>query len=218
MPGISISKKTISFVLLSARRFSVIGFFEKNSAIYAGRYGFLILDQFIVMPSFHVQKSALSTDGLKIHYANKTSGIIELPSDSYINTYCEIEDELNLSGCGKYSLSLYPLYAQFRKAYGISLYVAYGLISVLWGSCGVMIVCLFHKFKIHYMLSVKRYIWLCCIPILLYILIERNIGNAQQYMLNIGCIFINNGIILVFHGLTEIVFQHFRRDSTASNA
>lgn len=187
--------------------FPVIGFFEKNSVIYTGRSGFINVGQSIVMPSFSVHESALQTDSLKIHYANKTSGIIELDGNSYINDYRELEDKLKESGCGKYSLSLYPLYAHFQNRYGVSVYVAFGLLIVLWIICGVMILFLFHKLRNKYALSAKKYIWLCFIPILLYFFIAGNAENIKQYSLNIICIFLTEVILVIAHLLTEILFQ-----------
>lgn len=191
--------------------FSVIGFFERNSMIYTGRSGFINVDQSIVMPSFSVQENVLPTDGLKMHYANKTSGIIELDRGSYINDYRKLEDKLNLSGCGNYSLGLYPLYAHFQNFYGVSVYSAFGLLTVLWIICGVMIVYLFHQFRNKYSLTVKKYIWLCFVPILLYFLAERNIENIQQFLLNIIYIFLTEGILVIAHLLTEILFQKSMR-------
>lgn len=185
--------------------FSVVGFFRKNSMIYTGRSGFINVDQFIVMPSFSVHESILPTDGLKIHYANKTSGIIELDRDSYIKDYRELENKLNLSKCGRYSLSLYPLYAHFQNSYGVSIYVVFGLLTVLWITCGVMLLYLFHKFRIEYLLPAKKYIWLCLIPILLYFYVERNIENNQQYLLIY--IFLTEGVLVIAHFLTEMLFQ-----------
>lgn len=191
--------------------FSVIGFFEKNSVIYTGRYGFINLDQSIVMPSFNVQESTVPTDSLKIHYANKTSGVIELSRDLYINDYRELEEKLKSAGCGSYSLSLYPLYAHFRNSYGVSVFAAFGLLTVLWIICGVIIVYLFHIFKNKYLLTVKQYIWLCIAPILLFFFIEGNSVNIQQFRRDIVCILGTEGILVIAHLLTEVLFQKTMR-------
>lgn len=195
--------------------FSVIGFFGKNSVIHTGRTGFINVDQFIVMPSFRVHEDALSTDGLKIHYANKTSGIIELERDSYLKDYRELEDKINSSGCGKYSLNLYPLYAHFQNRYGVSIYVMFGLLTALGIGCGAMILYLFHKFRNQYSLSLKKYICLCFVPILLYFLVERSLGNNQHYFLHIICIFLTEGILIISHLLIEIFFQKLKRRDKA---
>ncbi len=191
--------------------FSVIGFFEKNSVIYTERFGFMNVDQSIVMPSFSVREGTLPTDGLKIHYANKTSGIIELDRGSYIKDYREIEDKLNSSGCGKYSLSLYPLNAHFQNRYSVSIYVAFAFLSLLWIICSIIILYLFHKFRSKYSLAVKNYLWLCFIPILLYFLVVRDMDNIRQYLLNIICIILTEGILIIAHLLMEVLFQKLRK-------
>lgn len=191
--------------------FSVIGFFEKNSVIYTGRYGFINLDQSIVMPSFNVQEGAVPTDSLKIHYANKTSGIIELSRDFYLNDYRELEEKLNSSGCGNYSLSLSPLYAHFRNSYGVSIFTVFCLLIVLWIICGAIIVYLFHIFKNKYSLTVNRYIWVCFVPILLFFLLEGKIANIQQYRINIMYILGTEGILVITHILAEVLFQKITR-------
>jgi len=61
--------------------FKVVGFLEKGSQIDSFDYP-IDLDKYIVMPSFTIEDNVEITDGLKIHYANKTSGIIEVLEDN----------------------------------------------------------------------------------------------------------------------------------------
>lgn len=56
--------------------FVVVGLLEQNSMIKTSLKN-ILLDECIIMPSFNVSPNTPITDGLKIHYANKTSGIIK---------------------------------------------------------------------------------------------------------------------------------------------
>ena len=63
--------------LYDTYQFDVVGILQSQSMIYMTNRIYL-LDQDIIMPSFAVTDEALITDGLKIHYANKASGVMKV--------------------------------------------------------------------------------------------------------------------------------------------
>ena len=93
--------------LFSPFTFHVIGFLREDSVInYSSLY--IDLDSCIVMPSF-VFSYTPGSEGeyitQKIHYANKTSGKIKVPSDSFDDAYYSLQAIVSSSEVGEYSIS-----------------------------------------------------------------------------------------------------------------
>lgn len=107
--------------------FEVIGFLEKGDHVTLGGKS-AVLDTYIVMPSFSIGDNVQITNGLKIHYANKTSGIVKMDMDQANLFYTDIEPLLSSADVGKYSWIIRPLELQFKDILGMSIFVFMGLI------------------------------------------------------------------------------------------
>lgn len=120
----------------------VIGFLEADSRITTPQK-YMILDQAIIMPSFQVDENTVITDGLKIHYANKTSGLAVLEAGSWEQGFQRLKAMLEDSGAGKYSFGLSPLSVGFEKEYGITLENSLRLMGILEVVCiSIVFLCL----------------------------------------------------------------------------
>ncbi len=116
--------------LFDAYRFKIIGFLSSGSNIQNASHN-IILDKYIVMPSFIIDESIPITNGLKIHYANKTSGTARLDSSNF-NTFNNfITPLLEKSKAGSYSWSITPLEYQYRKMFNIGIKHTIALLIIL---------------------------------------------------------------------------------------
>lgn len=100
--------------------FKVIGFLEKDSGIKLAERN-VILDTYIVMPSFIISEDMVESNGLKIHYANKTSGVVRLKENNADKFYSIVEPLLADSGVGTYSWTIRPVDLQFKEMFGFSM-------------------------------------------------------------------------------------------------
>lgn len=100
--------------------FKVIGFLEKDSGIELAERN-VIMDTYIVMPSFIINENMVESNGLKIHYANKTSGVVQLKGNNVDKFYSVIEPLLAGSGVGTYSWTIRPVDLQFKEMFGFSM-------------------------------------------------------------------------------------------------
>lgn len=110
--------------------FEVIGFLEKGSKVALGGKGAL-LDTYIVMPSFNIRDNVSITNGLKIHYANKTSGIVKINKDKANLFYTDIEPLLSAAHVGEYSWIIEPFDLYFKDIFGISIFIFMGIIYLI---------------------------------------------------------------------------------------
>lgn len=101
-------------------RFRVIGIMEKGCHLEISLKN-INLDDCIIMPSFKVTKNVPETDGLKIHYANKTSGILKLKPTELENTEKDLEIILKESGAGEYEWYTSLEDVTLRKQFGIGI-------------------------------------------------------------------------------------------------
>ena len=137
------------YYLFDKYKFKVIGFLEEESNIHIGTYN-IEFDKYIIMPSFDIGKNVRVTDGLKIHYANKTSGIIEMGKEKHTFFNDTIRALLIDTEAGEYSWTAYPLEVQFRDILGISITVLQIIIValellILFGS--IIVIFKFSKYE-----------------------------------------------------------------------
>lgn len=100
--------------------FKVIGFLEKDSSIELAERN-VILDTYIVMPAFMTEENVAESNGLKIHYANKTSGIIQFRESNADKFYSIVRPLLSDAGVGTYSWTIRPIDLQFKEMFGFSM-------------------------------------------------------------------------------------------------
>lgn len=83
-------------------QFDVVGILAPESMIYMTNRTYL-LDQDIIMPSFEVTDKNLITDGIKIHYANKVSGIVKVQEEDQRNAQRYLLSCIENTPSGTYS-------------------------------------------------------------------------------------------------------------------
>lgn len=101
-------------------KFEIIGFLSENSNINMSSYN-INLDNYIVMPSFMIDSNVPVTDGIKVHYANKTSGLVSLNKTDSDEFYKIIEPMLKNAKVGKFSWTVTPIENQYKEIFKISI-------------------------------------------------------------------------------------------------
>lgn len=100
--------------LFDEYKFEIIWFVSEESNISIADNN-IDLEKCIVMPSFIIDASVLITDGLKIHYANKTSGLVRLSETNADEFYETIEPMLKNAKVGNYSWTITPAAYQYKE-------------------------------------------------------------------------------------------------------
>ncbi len=187
--------------------FTVIGFLKPGSTIYTGRGGLTNLDSVILLPSFCVTEKYPVTDGLKIHYANKTSGYIKLGQEMYLEEYQEIKQLANNAGAGAYSFNLSPFSAFFRNRFGIPLTAAFAMVTMGSVGCGAGILWLLHKVRLAYGRSAKYSVWIFFLPFVIHLGWGLTFWNSVRILWDLGTFFLAVSVILVIHFLAEALLN-----------
>lgn len=99
--------------------FKIIGFLTEHSNILTAAYN-LDLDKYIIMPSFSIASDITVTDGLKIHYANKTSGLVRLDGIDTRPFYEILVPLLENADAGKYSWTVTPIEYQYKEIFKLN--------------------------------------------------------------------------------------------------
>lgn len=84
--------------------FEVIGFLKKDSLISLNMTYYL--DNSIIMPFFVVPIDSNLSDGEIIHYANYTSGVVEIPLNEFSEDMMLIKKILGQKICGEYTYAI----------------------------------------------------------------------------------------------------------------
>lgn len=106
--------------LFDTYNFHIIGFLDKGCYINLAIKTILVDDCFII-PSFNITNAVDITDGLKIHYANKTSGHLKVFEDNYQEAYDYVKTAISDTEAGEYSVDLSSSDYGFRIDFGIHL-------------------------------------------------------------------------------------------------
>ncbi len=99
--------------------FEVIGYLREGNIIELGD-NIIPLDKYIIMPSFEVEDDIPITNGIKIHYANKTSGIVKLDINKADYFHSFIEPLIASAATGKYSWTAQPSTLQFKELFKVN--------------------------------------------------------------------------------------------------
>ena len=94
--------------LYNVYTFEVVGILEKNSKI-DNPLETIYLDKYIIMPSFHVLEFPENREGICIHYANKTSGILIARKEDFTTVSNDLKQILSNAECGNYSVNISPV-------------------------------------------------------------------------------------------------------------
>lgn len=106
--------------LYNVYTFEVVGILEKDSMIQNSMQ-IIYLDKYIIMPSFNVLELPENTDGIQIHYANKTSGLAVSEKDDFAYVSNDIKQLLSVAECGDYSMNISPVKYFIKGKTGINL-------------------------------------------------------------------------------------------------
>lgn len=82
--------------------FEVIGILQPDAMIYMTNRIYP-LNGTIILPSFDINESTVVTDGIKIHYANKASGILRFLEKDKKHALKALEECINATRSGEYS-------------------------------------------------------------------------------------------------------------------
>lgn len=127
--------------LFDTYSFEVVGFLKEGSKISPNGENFG-LDNQVVIPAFAIDETKEITPGLKIHYANKTSGTVILPRENAERFYGIIVPLLENAELGEYTWTVRPTELFFKELFGISMQTGKRLLAVccillcmaeLWG-------------------------------------------------------------------------------------
>ena len=122
--------------------FIVIGILKENSRIDLGFKSYL-LDESAIMPSFAIADVTGFTDGMKIHYANKTSGVIRTSSGAWKDVERCIKEIVNHSPSGNYSWYSNSVRINFRQMFGIDV-ISLMILCI----AGILLITVFYLFMI----------------------------------------------------------------------
>ena len=89
--------------LFDAYEFEVIGILQEHPGVDVIN-GVYSLDNRVIMPSFFIASDKYITDGIKIHYANKTSGKICTDNQNIAKVQKDINSVIRNTQAGTYSL------------------------------------------------------------------------------------------------------------------
>lgn len=126
----SIGDTFIADYLFDTYTFQVVGILAQGSVINNSLH-FIILDDYIVMPSFNLDGDLEQTDGLKIHYANKTSGMIRTLPSEYDQVISSIKPLLDATSAGEYTISSSSLLINFKQLVGMELHAFQAISAIL---------------------------------------------------------------------------------------
>ncbi len=100
--------------------FEIIGFLSDNSNIGLSSRN-IDLSKYIVMPSFAINSDDSATEGLKIHYANKTSGLISYNKADAKEFHKKVKPVLESARAGEYTWIVSPVGNQYEETFKISI-------------------------------------------------------------------------------------------------
>ncbi len=100
--------------------FEIIGFLPDNSNISLASHN-IDLAKYIVMPSFAIDSNDSVTEGLKVHYANKTSGLISFHKADAEEFHKKVEPVLESTQAGEYTWTVSPVGNQYEEIFKISI-------------------------------------------------------------------------------------------------
>ncbi len=182
--------------LFDKYKFKIIGFLSDASNIRMASYN-IILDKYIVMPSFSIDANVSITDGLKIHYANKTSGIIRLSETNINKFYTDIVPLLENVKTGNYSWTVTPTEIQYKDMFNISINQSRAIIIIFILLLILGEICLVYNFSYYKLVN-------------LHLVCRQNVFYSIVLLVftSILCIFFNLVSIIIL-GINLIRNNHF---------
>ena len=123
--------------------FEVVGILKKDSIIELNMTYYL--DKSIIMPFFTIPVGTELTDGEIIHYANYTSGVVEIPNDKFSADMKFIKNVLNQKICGEYSYAIQQQNYYWKDYLGVYPKSIRSLLTVFWIIAIILLVISFVK-------------------------------------------------------------------------
>lgn len=106
--------------LFDAYEFEVIGILQEHPGVDVIN-GVYSLDNRVIMPSFFIASDKYITDGIKIHYANKTSGKICTDNQNIAKVQKDINSVIRNTQAGTYSLYSTSINYNIKLLLGLSI-------------------------------------------------------------------------------------------------
>ena len=106
--------------LFDVYEFQVIGILQEHPGVDVIN-GLYSLDNRVIMPSFFIASDKPITDGIKIHYANKTSGKILTDNQKISEVQKEIDSVIRNNCAGPYSLYTTSINYNIKLLLGLSI-------------------------------------------------------------------------------------------------
>ncbi len=131
--SMSVGSEFTAAYLYQEYKFQVVGILSENAGIDTLDKN-IDLDEYIVMPSFSLSAADEETDAMKIHYANKTSGVAICNREEFRENWKMIESFLSESECGEYTMNITPMRYNIQAKTGIGIVgwtVLLGILFVL---------------------------------------------------------------------------------------
>ena len=98
------------------------------------------LDKSIIMPFFTIPAGTELNDGEIIHYANYTSGVVEIPKDQFSADMELLKTILNQKICGEYSYAIQQQNYYWKDYLGVYPKTIRNILAVFWGIAIILLV------------------------------------------------------------------------------
>ncbi len=175
-------------------KFEVIGILEKNSRLSLNMEYFF--DKSIIMPFFTVPLDSELTDGEIIHYANYTSGVVEIPSNEFSADMNVIKQILSSTSCGRYSYAIQQQNYFWKDFCGLYPKSLRNIIAVFLIVVSILLLNAIVSISIPF----KRNIFLCILAlltnsILYFFLLRQGFGIGMVYYMIIPIVYFSGVLI-----------------------
>lgn len=118
--------------------FEVVGILKKDSMIDLNMTYYL--DKSIIMPFFTIPAGTELNDGEIIHYANYTSGVVEIPKNQFSADMELLKTILNQKICGEYSYAIQQQNYYWKDYLGVYPKTIRNILAVFWGIAIILLV------------------------------------------------------------------------------
>lgn len=174
----NIGTRFIGNYLYDTYSFYVVGILEKETEIDISTKHFL-LDNYIIMPSFSVVNEL--TEGLKIHYANKTSGMIKSLYGNEGSIFKYLEKNIDDNEAGIYSFYSSSLKSNFKTLF----YLDLNFFIVFFIIMSIIIVFIYFNFLKKLIIKRKSYMSVQILSLIVAVFLNFFVARAVVYLIGI---------------------------------
>lgn len=167
--------------------FHIVGFLQTGNKISTSLND-ILLDSYIIMPSFEITDDVPQTMGLKVHYANKTSGKIKVTPENFQAASTFFIPLLENSPAGSFTWHNTSISLNFKQNFGISLHTAFYILIAIT----ILLVATTLFFISGYVKELKK--------------VEQP-NNIKKYAVPLGLIIAPNIVYLLFCFILHFVIR-----------